>query len=145
MSIEIALITEGNYEIVETTAEEILENIDVGRMSFNCINKDKRLFVAYDHEYFYENDSQDYQYVFKVKSNDVKCVEELEIESLTDDDIAFIDRRHGTIFGIYSYWSRFAVELLVMKKNNIKCVTEDLKELYDGCSVLQESYEKLLK
>ena len=145
MSIEVALITEGNFEIVETTAEELIESIDVSRMSFNCINKEKRLFVAYDNEYFYENDSQDYQYVFKVKSNNAKSIEQLEIESLTDEDIAFIDKRHGTIFGIYSYWSRFAIELMIMKKNKIKIETEDLAELYEGNTILQERCEKLLK
>ena len=148
MLIKVAIVYEGDYEIIDTTAEQVVESIDVNMMSIRCISKEKNLYVAYGDEHFYENDSQDYQYVIKANRCDAVCIEQMQIESLTEEDIAFIDRRHGAIFSVYSYWSlsaiSFFVSYLSKNKKYLDENNKELEEVYDGYSDIKKYYENLM-
>lgn len=148
MLIKVAIVYEGDYEIVETTEEQVAESIDVNMMSLRCISKERNLYVAYGDEHFYENDSQDYQYVIKANCSDAVCVEQMKIESLTEEDIAFVDRRHGAIFSVYSYWAISAISFFVSYLSQNKKYQDDknkeLEEVYDGYSDIKTYYENLM-
>ena len=104
--IKYAVITEGKYNITEDYYNDILEYPIQWFMEWDCIDDDRNLYIIYNNEDFYENDSCDFQYIVKIKSIDTNNIKTADIIDLTDDDVDYIKKYHGLFFSIYSYWSQ---------------------------------------
>lgn len=104
--IRYAEIYEGNFTITSNCYDDIVD-IPIHRfMEWDCIDDDRNLYIIYNSDDFYENDSEDFMYIVKIKSIDPNNIKTADIIDLTDDDVDYIKKYHGLFFSIYSYWSQ---------------------------------------
>ena len=113
MEVRYAVIEEGLYIIKKDTPENIAEYPQDWYMRWNCLDEDRKLYIIYDDDNFYENDSKDFQYIVKLDTVIDDNNKFPHIIDLTDDDIDYIKINHGLFFGLYSQWGMYILPYLI--------------------------------
>ena len=112
--IRYAIIEEGSFKINTGSQEEILDYPQDWYMRWSCIDDDRNLYIIYDDDNFYENDSKDFQYIVKLDGIiDEDNNKFPHIIDLTDNDIDYINKNHGLLFGLYSQWGSYILPYLI--------------------------------
>ena len=142
MTIKYAIISEGSYKIEETTEEELYHNIISNFMCWEPLDKNKELFVCYDSDNFYEKDSQDYQFIIKLKNSDIDSFTDARFDNLSEEDIEYIKEMHSKIFMIYSYWTRN--NILNLLKYNVLDVNA-IPEIIEEFGELTSCYKNMIR